>query len=349
MSASDNEMFFDCIDSEEGNSFRAWENLKDMYEPRNVRAKIDLLNEFRGRNLNIGEDPDEWISELTRIKLKLKNLFNEIITDKDFIVNIINGLNRQYSQVQGILEYQLESKSDPLTVEIIKVHLRARFNRIKKSSGETALNTRRSNTVFWKCGKVGHISRFCDQDNDNKRTSMNRSEKYCTRCKKHDHLVSYCWMKDEDEKMSGESGNLVNDSCNRIVLIGSDTDRDVIDEWICDSGATHHITNDPMMMYNVKKSGDSVRIGDGEMLKISWIGDIDFNIRNDDDSNTKITLKDVSYIPGFWCNLFSLTLSLKSGMKVENDGMIIRLKKGNKRIDFSRFFKSKKGYLCGMN
>ena len=145
--ASDNEMFFDCIDSAEGNSFRAWENLKDMYEPRNVRAKIDLLNEFRGRNLNIGEDPDEWISELTRIKLKLKNLFNEIITDKDFIVNIINGLNRQYSQVQGSLEYQLESKSDPLTVEVIKVHLRARFNRIKKSSGETALNTRRSNTV----------------------------------------------------------------------------------------------------------------------------------------------------------------------------------------------------------
>ena len=173
---SDNEMFFDCIDSAEGNSFRAWENLKDMYEPRNVRAKIDLLNEFRGRNLNIGEDPDEWISELTRIKLKLKNLFNEIITDKDFIVNIINGLNRQYSQVQGSLEYQLESKSDPLTVEIIKVHLRARFNRIKKSSGETALNTRRSNTVCWKCGKVGHISRFCDQDNDNKRTSMNRSK-----------------------------------------------------------------------------------------------------------------------------------------------------------------------------
>ena len=148
--------------------------------------------------------------------------------------------------------------------------------------------------------KVGHISRFCDQDNDNKRTSMNRSKKYCTRCKNHGHLVSYCWKKDEDEKMSGERGNLVNDSCNRIVLIGSDSDKDVIDEWICDSGATHHITNDPKMMYNLKKRGDSVRIGDGEMLKISWVGDIDFNIRNDDDSNTKITLKDVSYIPGFW-------------------------------------------------
>ena len=53
-------------------------------------------------------------------------------------------------------------------------------------------------------------------------------------------------------------------------------------------------------MYNVKKRGDSVRIGDREMLKISWVGDIDFNIINDDDSNTKITLKDNNYIPVFW-------------------------------------------------
>ena len=71
--ASDNEMFFDCVDSAEGNAFRAWENLKDLYEPRNVRAKIDLLNEFRNRTLNTGEDPDEWISDLTRLRLKLKN------------------------------------------------------------------------------------------------------------------------------------------------------------------------------------------------------------------------------------------------------------------------------------
>ena len=63
---------------------------------------------------------------------------------------------------------------------------------------------------------------------------MNRSKKYCNRFKKHGHLVSYCWKKDEDEKMSGERVNLVNDSCNRILLIVSDSDKDVIDEWICD-------------------------------------------------------------------------------------------------------------------
>ena len=105
-----------------------------MYEPRNVRAKIDLLNEFRNRTLNTGEDPDEWISDLTRLRLKLKNLFGEKVTEKDFMVTIINGLNRDYSQVQGNLEYQLESTTEPLTVDKLKVHLRARYNRIRKSS-----------------------------------------------------------------------------------------------------------------------------------------------------------------------------------------------------------------------
>ena len=80
--ASYNEMFFDCVDSEEGNALRSWENLKDLYEPRNVRAKIDLLNEFINMTLNTGKDPDEWISDLTRLRLKLKILFGEKVTEK---------------------------------------------------------------------------------------------------------------------------------------------------------------------------------------------------------------------------------------------------------------------------
>ena len=60
-------------------------------------------------------------------------------------------------------------------------------------------------------------------------------------------------------------------------MIGSDSYKDVIDKWICNSVSTHNITNDSNMMYNVKKSGYSVRIGDLEMIKFSWVVDIDFN------------------------------------------------------------------------
>ena len=55
--------------------------------------------------------------------------------------------------------------------------------------------------------------------------------------------------------MSCESRKLVNDSFNRILLIGYDSDKDVIYEFICDSGETQHINNDSKMMYNVKKRG----------------------------------------------------------------------------------------------
>ena len=154
-------MFFDCVDSTEGNAFRAWENLKYLYKPRNVRAKIDLLNGFRNRTLNTGEDPDEWISDLTRLRLKLKNLFGEKITEKDFTVNLINGLKRDYSQVQGNIDYQLESTKELLTVDKLKVHLRARYNIIRKSSSEASLNTRVTDKVCWIFGDVGHISRYC--------------------------------------------------------------------------------------------------------------------------------------------------------------------------------------------
>ena len=76
------------------------------------------------------------------------------------MVTLINGLNRDYSQVQGNLEYQLESTTEPLTVDKLKVHLRARYNRIRKSSSEAALNTRVTDKVCWICGDVGHISLY---------------------------------------------------------------------------------------------------------------------------------------------------------------------------------------------
>ena len=48
-----------------------------------------------------------------------------------------------------------------------------------------------------------------------------------------------------------------------------------------------------------------MRVGYGEVLKVSWVVDIDLVVENDDGSTVNITLKDVIYVPGFWCNLFS--------------------------------------------
>ena len=162
------------------------------------------------------------------------------------MVTLINGLNIDYSQVQVNLEYQLESTTEPLTVDKLKVHLRARYNRIRKSSSEVALNTRVTDKVCWICGDVGHISRYCNSNKMKGKSYSKRTGKYCTYCKKKGHNINTCFKKNDSDFTSPESGNLVGDTSRRIVLLGSDNEKSMENEWICDSGAIHHITTDPM-------------------------------------------------------------------------------------------------------
>ena len=94
-------------------------------------------------------------------------------------------------------------------------------------------------------------------------------------------------------------------------------ENDMKNEWIGDSGATHHISNPLLGMYNLKKCNDKVRIPDGTNVGVEWLGDIDILIENKSkNEEVKVKLKNVSYIPNFWCNLFSITLAIKKGMQI---------------------------------
>ena len=95
--------FFECINSADGLESKAWYNLLKQYQKSTTRDKINLDREIRNRRLNPGEDPDLWLSELNRLRLKMKNLFNEDINEKSFQLIIINGLPNEYSVTQSQL------------------------------------------------------------------------------------------------------------------------------------------------------------------------------------------------------------------------------------------------------
>ena len=78
------------------------------------------------------------------------------------------------------------------------------------------------------------------------------------------------------------------------------------DFWIGDSGASCHMTNDACKMYCMRPppSGQQeVITSDGTRVRVECVGNIDvvFHGRSDE----KITLCDVSYVPGLKFNLFS--------------------------------------------
>ena len=78
------------------------------------------------------------------------------------------------------------------------------------------------------------------------------------------------------------------------------------DFWIGDSGASCHMTNDACKMYCMRPpppGQQEVITSDGTRIRVECVGNIDvvFHGRSDE----KITLCDVSYVPGLKFNLFS--------------------------------------------
>lgn len=69
----------------------------------------------------------------------------------------------------------------------------------------------------------------------------------CTYCNKIVHQESRCWKKKKDKENSDpESGTFNSDSgTENYTLMTCECDNSMKDEWIGDSGSTHHVTNYP--------------------------------------------------------------------------------------------------------
>ena len=157
--ASEDDLFFECINSADGLESKDWYNLLKQYQPSTTRDKINLDREIRNRRLNPGEDPDLWLSELNRLRLKMKNLFNEDINEKSFQLIIINGLPNEYSVTQSQLEFMLD-KNEELTLEDIKTHLKSRYERLGKKRHDGALSVNYRGGSGQRYGNNGSFKRI---------------------------------------------------------------------------------------------------------------------------------------------------------------------------------------------
>jgi len=73
--------------------------------------------------------------------------------------------------------------------------------------------------------------------------------------------------------------------------------------FLCDSGASRHMTNDLQAMVNVRDVNTSVQIGDGKVLYGSKEGDMKVTTKKSDGSLLTVTLKDLLFVPDLKCNL----------------------------------------------
>jgi len=152
----------------------AWKRLKDKYAPKVAPKKMELKSEFQRSCLkNVGDDLDEWITNLEGIRSKLKDMGSDI-SDEDFLIHVLNNLPSEYEVQVSKLEDKLGSAMNALTIEDVRNELNLKYARMKRTSddgGESEKALSMINHFKGKCthcGKQGHKGSECWHANGKK-------------------------------------------------------------------------------------------------------------------------------------------------------------------------------------
>ena len=163
----------------------------------------------------------------------------------------------------------------------------------KKENKGTTLTTTgcpRFKRRCYTCGNFGHKSANCpNKKNDPENDANEKGRRYNGRrtyCGRWGHKHTDCWYykkQQERQKNSGESANVTSEtkadkdvvliteipSGCETALLCTEIHEDV---WIADSGASSHMTNTLLGMYNQCRISLKVKIGIGEYIDANIIG-----------------------------------------------------------------------------
>ena len=116
-----------------------------------------------------------------------------------------------------------------------------------------------------------------------------------------------------------------------------------------DTAASSHITNSLDGMFDLRPSNGHVKVGDGQFISIEKIGKFQGIVIQKNSSKENIILTYVFYIPGIYCNLFSLTRAMSDGYTMFGSSRkAILIKKDKVEIAFDHILKSGLGMTMGV-
>ena len=111
--------------------------------------------------------------------------------------------------------------------------------------------------------------------------------------------------------------------------------------WIGDTGASCHMSNNDVGLFETRKGSGGIKVGSGKILKIEKVGKLRAKVFSKQGADQIIVLKDVHYVPELYCNLFSITKALDEGFALSGgQNQPLTLRKNNVTIKFDCEIKS---------
>ena len=337
-----------------GDAKKAWEDLKDAYEPKDQLTEVELLQAFYECKLTDDMNPDEWFAKMEYYRQRLKEVGHTLL-DGSIIAHAISTLPESYNSYKALFNMRLKDSANRLQLAEMKSLMRTAFKdkEIKsndKSEDDIGLigkdsvkgqDKRKYNKKLFKgrcneCGSYGHKAVDCRK----KETASFKGT--CHNCGIYGHKSTECRKpKNYNHNKERTNGNKTQESADLafnhldVGLLNNEKKDIWANYWIADSGATSHLTNDDTYLYDVETSkDDKITIGDGSKMTVVKKGKLKVKTTDEQGKDICIELHDVKYVPELWCNLFSLTRAMSKGAVIRSKGMQLIVSNGNKTTKF---------------
>jgi hypothetical protein len=272
-------------------SQQAWETLKKMFASK-TRARIMHLKERLSR-FNKGTNTiPVYLQGIKAIADELA-LINSPLDDVDLVIHTLNGLGSEYREITTALR----TRENPISFEDLHDILSDFENYLKREeiiNENTSLPPIATANAAFK-GKPYNKNRGPQNQKSFRPTSPTSSYRdICQYCDKPGHTAKICYNLHGYPKRPNKP----------TAHHARTTSRQPPQEWIMDSGATHHITNalDNLHFNNQYHGSDELLVGDGSGLPIMHTGKTSLKT-----SSQPLKLPHVLHVPQISKNLLSIS------------------------------------------
>ena len=318
-----------------------WNKLKEEYQGSDKTKRMEistLKREFEFLRMKESENIQEYAGRVMAIVSKIR-LLGEVVEEKRIVEKISLTLPERYESKISSLEDSGDITEIPFT-EFVSA-LRALEQRRAMRQGEQsegALLARKNENSGTEKKKGGWNKKKTDTDEG--KVNEGRSFPPCRYCQKTTHSEKKCWSrptikcngcgqmghikrfcKNKNQYHKGQAAESSQKQEEQLFVASCYVSGCSSEEWLVDSGCTHHMTSNSKFFRNLDRSYESrVRIGNGEQLKVAGKGDITVQTP----SGTKI-ITDVLFVPKIDQNLLSVgqLLDKRCSVVFKNNACVI--------------------------